>query len=183
MASKKYRNAIRSQNMIQEALIQLLCRKEIEDITVTELTEQADINRRTFYLHYSNLAEVQGALEAKLLEQLKEQLKNEKKKVVSPEMISSHIVKLLEPLPLKQMEASHNSPLYEVLYKVTNTYIDFCLQEETSYQRKESGDEMSLHVSVSLTISSIFQWASGIWHSDISYQQLSKEIISACSKL
>ena len=183
MSSKKYRNAIRSRNMIQEALMRLLCRKEIEDITVTELTGQADINRRTFYLHYSNLAEVLEALEAGLLERLKEQLRNEEKKAVSPEIISAHIVKLLEPMPLKQMGVSHNSPLYEVLYKVANTYIEFCMQEETGHQQKDGSFEMSLHVAVSLTISCVFRWASGLWHSEVSYQQLCEEITSACSKL
>ena len=51
----KYRNAIRSRNMIQTAFLALLDKKEFCKITVTDVVNRADINRSTFYAHYSNL--------------------------------------------------------------------------------------------------------------------------------
>ncbi len=48
------RNTI-SKESIRIALFELLKKKRIYDITVTELCEKAGITRRTFYRHYSNL--------------------------------------------------------------------------------------------------------------------------------
>jgi AcrR family transcriptional regulator len=38
--------------MLMEALAKLLMKKEFEDISVQEITEEATLNRATFYLHY-----------------------------------------------------------------------------------------------------------------------------------
>jgi AcrR family transcriptional regulator len=37
---------------IKEAFIQLLATKSLEDITISQLTKKAGVNRSTFYLHY-----------------------------------------------------------------------------------------------------------------------------------
>lgn len=56
----EYRSSIRSRRLIREAFLQLLKEKELRRITVTEIVRRADINRATFYSHYSD---VQGVLE------------------------------------------------------------------------------------------------------------------------
>lgn len=43
---------------IKYALLQLLQEKELEDITISELSEKADVNRKTFYNHYQSVEEV-----------------------------------------------------------------------------------------------------------------------------
>lgn len=48
----KDRRYIRTQNQLKEALIKLLKTKNINKISVRELSNLADINRATFYLHY-----------------------------------------------------------------------------------------------------------------------------------
>ncbi len=40
------------------ALMELLCSKDISEITVTELTRKAALNRKTFYLHYNRIEDV-----------------------------------------------------------------------------------------------------------------------------
>ena len=52
------RRVRKTRRQLKECLTRLLKEKKIQDITVRELAEMADINRGTFYLHYSNLAEV-----------------------------------------------------------------------------------------------------------------------------
>ena len=37
---------------IKEAFIQLLATRSLEDITISQLTKKAGVNRSTFYLHY-----------------------------------------------------------------------------------------------------------------------------------
>ena len=41
--------------LMNQALIALLEKKDIEFITVTEITKKAGVNRSTFYLHYENI--------------------------------------------------------------------------------------------------------------------------------
>ena len=44
--------------LMNQALIALLEKKDIEFITVTEITKKAGVNRSTFYLHYENIYEL-----------------------------------------------------------------------------------------------------------------------------
>lgn len=57
---KPYRNAVRSKTMIRQAFLELLQEKPYEKITVTDITNRADLNRSTFYAHYPD---VQGLIE------------------------------------------------------------------------------------------------------------------------
>jgi len=43
---------LRSRQMLMEALLRLLNRKEFDDISVQEIADEAGLNRATFYLHY-----------------------------------------------------------------------------------------------------------------------------------
>lgn len=60
------RRIVKTKRAINGALLQLLDTKEPEDITITELTTCADINRKTFYLHYSCIKDVAVELQRKL---------------------------------------------------------------------------------------------------------------------
>lgn len=48
----------RYKEYIQEALVELLKKQSIKDISITDLTEKAGIARSTFYRYYSSLDEV-----------------------------------------------------------------------------------------------------------------------------
>lgn len=52
MARKTDRRTIYTKNVIKDACYEALKKKPIEQITVTELCQAAEINRSTFYLHY-----------------------------------------------------------------------------------------------------------------------------------
>ena len=43
---------LRSRRMLMDALLNLLKRKEFDDISVQEIADEATLNRATFYLHY-----------------------------------------------------------------------------------------------------------------------------------
>ncbi len=55
---KTDKRVIKTKRAIIGALIELLCIKDISDISVTELTAHAKINRKTFYLHYDKTEEI-----------------------------------------------------------------------------------------------------------------------------
>lgn len=54
-SESKYFNTAR---MMDEALIELLCKKDIQFISVKEICEKAGVNRSTFYLHYETIADL-----------------------------------------------------------------------------------------------------------------------------
>jgi len=69
MKKAPYKNAIRSKQLIRQATIALLDKKgSYDEITVSDICHEADINRGTFYNHYGNPIEV--------LEEIKEELMN-----------------------------------------------------------------------------------------------------------
>ena len=55
---KTDRRTLYTRMVIKEALLSLLVEKDYTDITIADLCREAEINRGTFYLHYSNLREV-----------------------------------------------------------------------------------------------------------------------------
>ncbi len=55
MSRKQDLRVIKTERAIYLALVELLKRKDLEKITVSELSEKAEINKATFYLHYSDI--------------------------------------------------------------------------------------------------------------------------------
>ncbi|OOM82590.1 hypothetical protein CLPUN_00420 [Clostridium puniceum] len=51
----KDRRVRKTQQAVQSALAKLLSKKDITDITIKELCDNADINKSTFYLHYRDI--------------------------------------------------------------------------------------------------------------------------------
>jgi len=64
------RRARRSRKLLKESLLELMKRKTFADISVRDVTDAADMNRGTFYLHYSGTAELLESLEEDLLSEL-----------------------------------------------------------------------------------------------------------------
>lgn len=58
----------RSRKVICEALLMLMKDKPIEEITVKELTDAADVNRKTFYNNYGSIMDVKAELESQLVD-------------------------------------------------------------------------------------------------------------------
>ena len=52
MAENTDPRVLRSRQMLMESLLRLLNRKEFDDISIQEITDEATLNRATFYLHY-----------------------------------------------------------------------------------------------------------------------------------
>lgn len=64
------RRARRSRKLLKESLLELMKKKAFSEISVRDITDEADMNRGTFYLHYSGTAELLQSLEADLLAEL-----------------------------------------------------------------------------------------------------------------
>lgn len=55
-----------TKKVIREAFIELLAEKNLQDITVTEITHKADINRGTFYNYYQDSIDLFQVIESEL---------------------------------------------------------------------------------------------------------------------
>ena len=62
------RRVRKTRRQLRECLISLLKEKKVQDITVRELTDMADLNRGTFYLHYKDVFDLLEKTEAELQE-------------------------------------------------------------------------------------------------------------------
>ncbi len=63
---KTDRRIRKTRALLQQSLIQLMEKKEINDISVKELADLADINRGTFYLHYADIFDMLHKIEKEL---------------------------------------------------------------------------------------------------------------------
>ena len=64
-----------TQNVLKQALLSFLKEKPINKITVKEVCERAELNRATFYAHYSDCFALLESIEEDLLEAFQQSLK------------------------------------------------------------------------------------------------------------
>lgn len=62
------KRVIRTKKAIRTALFRLMESKDIASITISELTALANVNRRTFYTHYSNLTDILDETESEIVD-------------------------------------------------------------------------------------------------------------------
>lgn len=71
-AQKEDRRIRRTKRLLRQALAEIMNEKEFKDITVKEITDRADLNRGTFYFHYTDTYDLRNQIEDELVEELKE---------------------------------------------------------------------------------------------------------------
>ena len=64
---KEDRRVVRTKKAIRSAFTQLITEKAFEDITVTDIAQTADINRKTFYNYYHNTQDLLEDFEGELI--------------------------------------------------------------------------------------------------------------------
>ncbi|SHL58906.1 transcriptional regulator, TetR family [Anaerocolumna jejuensis DSM 15929] len=103
-----------TKTLLKKSLIELMHTKSINKITVKELCENADINRSTFYLYYTDQFALLKEIEEELLLNAREHLKN-----IDSDLNNLHYLKEL----LYYMKT--NSDIFYTL---------LCRQENLSFQ-------------------------------------------------
>lgn len=94
MAPEKMDRRIRkTRALLIQGLITLMRKKEIKDISVKELADLVDINRGTFYLHYSDIYDMVSKLEDDLFQEFESILD---KDLEDPRQLTSYYNILLD---------------------------------------------------------------------------------------
>jgi AcrR family transcriptional regulator len=70
------RRTIRTKKMIRSALAELIDEKGFINISVTDLTQRADINRGTFYLHYVDKYDLLEKIENEIIQEIEDETKH-----------------------------------------------------------------------------------------------------------
>lgn len=91
---------------IINSFIELRSKKAIEKITIKELCEKAEINKSTFYSHYSDIYDLSDSLENELLNSIISDLPDTYKAITEPEEFTRRLALSL---------TSHNS-LLKILF-------------------------------------------------------------------
>ena len=66
----EYRNALRSKALIKDSFVTLMQAKPLEKITVTDVVNKAQINRGTFYAHYTDIDMLITTIEDEIVQTL-----------------------------------------------------------------------------------------------------------------
>lgn len=115
MAEKKeYRSAIRSRRFIRQAFLELLKEKRFDKITVTDIVNRADINRSTFYAHYTDVKA--------LIEEIQYEIVNRSVSLIK-EMDFLELLNSPVPFLRKLIDiANENRELYAILGKTALSF-------------------------------------------------------------
>ena len=74
MSNRNDRRVRKTKQSIRQGLINLMKKKKLSEITVTELTELVDINRATFYHHYRDIYDLFESIENELYDEFEHTL-------------------------------------------------------------------------------------------------------------
>ena len=74
---KEDRRVRRTKKVLREALAELLMEKNIQNITVRELTDKADVNRSTFYANFKDIFDLYSQVEDVVIQEINEILSTE----------------------------------------------------------------------------------------------------------
>ena len=78
------RRVRRTKQLIKQSLIELMHEKPFKDITVKDITERADLNRGTFYLHYVDIYDLLSKIEDETLQAIEEMILDYRCKINMP---------------------------------------------------------------------------------------------------
>lgn len=138
MAKAEYRSAIRSRKLINAALADLLQEKPLDKITVTDIVKRAELNRGTFYAHYTDVQDVINHLIEQTLSEILSALSVSSKNITDmPIVLLKQVQSILESdlqFYKKVMVSSASTFMQEQLVSIV---LDYFLRHETEYEIKD----------------------------------------------
>lgn len=96
------RRVAKTKKSIEEAVLKLMAKKDYNSITITDIANEADINRKTFYNYYNNINDVMEEIETRIIDRFEELIET----VIFDSVPGSHlsILKMLDRLITDNIE-------------------------------------------------------------------------------
>ena len=134
MAKAEYRSAIRSRELITSALIDLLQKKPIDKITVTDVVEKAQINRGTFYAHYVSIEDVLEHMISQRFMPIQEALSQQSHQLSNViEILLHQIQKIIENEIVLFQKITQSNAFPYLYHKFVIFVEEYMLQHEADY--------------------------------------------------
>lgn len=111
---KPDRRILKTKKAIYDALVELMQKKKLNSITVTELAAQANINRKTFYTYYSTVNDVLDEGICELISSLKDLMcaMSEDYNMLSPQTLFAFLNTIMSDADIvRNLFASDNGSL------------------------------------------------------------------------
>ena len=89
------RRVKRTKKLLRDSLFSLLQEKSINEITVTELTDVADINRATFYFYYTDIFDMLDQIQNEAYELFEDVLQGADECAATPEAFVKYVENIL----------------------------------------------------------------------------------------
>ena len=126
---KEDRRIRRTKKLLKQALAQLMDEKDFKDITVKDITERADLNRGTFYLHYTDTYDILNKIEDEILKNIQNMIDQNIEKT----NVSDSVIPALKPIAEYIMENAdicrcliNNKASVDFIEKFQNLIYDNC---------------------------------------------------------
>jgi AcrR family transcriptional regulator len=184
MMRKIYRRAQKTRSAIKQAYIHLIEQFPEDEITVLMISQYADINRATFYAHFSNKTELLEEMLEDLLEGLREAILSpfQKEHTINVSTLTPTTVQIFEYFEKnKQMvhalyigHRDFKKHMEELFIHIFSKDIQLELKSEIG----EVDYDIFLHYQTSATLGLIFYWIKGNFEYPVSYMTEQLTILS-----
>ena len=115
---------IRTRTLLRKALMELAAEKDFANLTIKDVTNQAGVNRTTFYLHYSGLHELLEDCASTLFGQMREEIfaKDPANYQEDPSILLPLVESVFDHLEEHEdfygaMLGKHGNPLFRTLFE------------------------------------------------------------------
>ena len=88
----------KTRDTLKRTLAELVREKDLRDITVRDITEKADLNRGTFYLHYKDVYDLMEKMEDDLIFEIQEMIDTSRPKPAPGKSSSKPVFETLLPM-------------------------------------------------------------------------------------
>ena len=181
---REYRSSIRSRRMIREAFLELLDEKEFGKITVTDITNRADLNRSTFYAHYPDVQGVVEEIQDEIIKNNMELVREMKYRNIlrDPMPYLNSICKTLEENISLFKKLGHSADVHLHLDKYRLMMADDIMKHEEIPEEVRHAPffKIRIHFFVGGIMNTYQQWAEG--KLDCTLTEISQEIASLIQK-
>lgn len=146
---KPDRRVVKTKKAIRNALAELLMKQDIENITVKDIADKADVNRKTFYNYYLNVFQVIDEIENEISQKFNNAISGISTTDVlnDPQIIFDRINEII----------SEDSQFYECLFRMENNQgLVLRLSDRLIKQTTGSLTEMGIEKTNAIIISDFF---------------------------
>ncbi|AOF49828.1 TetR/AcrR family transcriptional regulator [Tetragenococcus halophilus] len=155
-----------TKNKIKQALVQLLNKKNLEEITVSDITRHSQINRGTFYLHYLDKYDLIEKLEEDILTNIQQIFdqpveKGEENPLIPDRLILNALYYVKDDLAfIKALVEENGDPKFVSTFKklLTNTVKKYIAHEKNQLPIEKIPNDYAEEILLSSTISILLLW-------------------------